>query len=96
MKRLFVSRSMTFPPTHKITERTIYLRFDTFIATHTMQYLTLGSYLPHIYCNVSQYAVLVMIASQIDALTPPMHGQYIFSYSMTLNCKITRPLPTPS
>ena len=63
-KRLFVSRSMTFPLTHKITDRTIYLRFDTFIATHTMQYLTLDSYLPQIYCNVSQYAVLVMFASQ--------------------------------
>ena len=95
-KRLFVSLIMTFPLTHKITERTIYLRFDTFIATHKMQYLTLGSYLPQIYCNVSQYAVLVMFASQHWCqLAPPMHGQYNLSYSIIFNYNIARPLPTP-
>ena len=35
--RLFAPWTMTFPLTHTITERTMYLPGDTFIATHTMQ-----------------------------------------------------------
>ena len=31
----------------------------------------------------------------IGALTAPMHGQYNFTYSITRNCNITRPLLTP-
>ena len=32
----------------------------------------------------------------IGALTPPMHDQYNFSYSITHNCSIIRPLPMGS
>ena len=31
----------------------------------------------------------------IGALAPPMYDQYNFSYSITRNCNITRPLLTP-
>ena len=60
-KGLFPSWSMTFLLTHKITEIIIYLLFDTFIGTYTMQQLALVSYLPHIYCYASQYTVLVCL-----------------------------------
>ena len=69
-KRSFVPWSMMLPLTHKITERTIYLRFDTFIATHTIQYLTLGSYLSQIYCNVWCFTVCSISYVCLPTLVP--------------------------